>query len=76
MKALKVSLLATAFGTLVWLAGLAQRIWPRHPLIFVFLLTLATYAVFMLLWPDRERPESPAAPGIDEKKGGIQWGSC
>jgi len=53
MKALKVSLLASAFGTLVWLDGLAQRIRPRHPLIFVFLLTLATYAVFMLLWPDR-----------------------
>jgi hypothetical protein len=55
MKTLKVTLVATVIGTAVglgaWLFGLGQIIWPAHPQIASFLLTLATTIVVQIAWP-------------------------
>jgi len=67
MKSLKVSLLVTAWGTLVYLSGLARSIWPRHPLFLVFLLSLAAAIVFMALWPN-PKPSKKPAPGSPAPK--------
>jgi hypothetical protein len=49
MKNLKLTLIATGIGTAVgfraWLFGLGQMIWPAHPQIASFLLTLVTTIV-------------------------------
>jgi hypothetical protein len=40
MKTLKISLFASAIGTLAWAIGLTRDLWPAHPLWAAFLLTL------------------------------------
>jgi len=55
MKSLKLSLIATGIGTAVgfgaWLFGLGQTLWPAHPQIASFLLTLFTTIVIQIAWP-------------------------
>jgi hypothetical protein len=55
MKTLKVTLVATLIGTAVgmgaWLFGLGQRIWPGHPQMACFLLTLVTAIAVQIAWP-------------------------
>lgn len=55
MKTLKVSLIASGIGSAVglsaWLFGLGEIIWPAHPQIFCFLLTLVTTIVIQIGWP-------------------------
>ena len=38
------TLIASAAGTAAWLFGLSQTIWPSHPMIVTFILTIAAYA--------------------------------
>jgi hypothetical protein len=49
MKTLKVSLIASLIGTAVglgsWVFGLGRIVWPAHPQIASFLLTLVTTIV-------------------------------
>jgi hypothetical protein len=55
MKTMKVSLIASLIGTAVglgaWFFGLGQVIWPAHPQLACFLLTLATTIVIRFAWP-------------------------
>jgi len=53
-KGWKVSLIATCIGTAVgvgaWLSGLGNMIWPSHPQMASFLLTLVTTIVVQMTW--------------------------
>jgi len=55
MKTWKVSLIASCIGTAVWLSswlfGFGQIMWPAHPQIASFLLTLVTTIVIQVAWP-------------------------
>jgi hypothetical protein len=55
MKTLKVSLIASAIGTAVglgaWVFGLGQILWPAHPQLASFLLTLVTTIGVQIAWP-------------------------
>ncbi|HXZ33774.1 MAG TPA: hypothetical protein VEH30_15970 [Terriglobales bacterium] len=55
MKTLKVSLIASCIGTAVglgaWLFGFGQMMWPAHPQMASFLLTLVTTIVIQITWP-------------------------
>ena len=55
MKTLKVSLIASLIGTAAglgaWIFGLGQILWPNHPQLASFLLTLVTTIVIQIAWP-------------------------
>lgn len=55
MKTLRVSLIASLIGTAVglgsWIFGLGRIIWPTHPQMASFLLTLATTIAIQITWP-------------------------
>jgi hypothetical protein len=51
MKTLKISLIGTAVGLVAWVLGLGHILWPAHPQIAGFLLTLATTIVAQITWP-------------------------
>lgn len=55
MKTLRVSLIASLIGTAVglgsWVFGLGRMMWPAHPQMASFLLTLATGIVVQMVWP-------------------------
>jgi hypothetical protein len=55
METLKVSLIASLIGTAVglgsWVFGLGQIMWPAHPQMASFLLTLVTTIVIQIAWP-------------------------
>jgi hypothetical protein len=55
MRPVKLSLIASLIGTAVglaaWLLGLGQIIWPAHPQLASFLLTLVTTIVIQVAWP-------------------------
>jgi len=59
MNTLKLTLVATVIGTVVglgaWLSGLGQVLWPAHPQMACFLLTLATTIVIQISWPRLSR---------------------
>jgi hypothetical protein len=55
MKTLKISLIASLIGTAVglgsWVFGLGQAIWPVHPQMASFLLTIVTTIAIQITWP-------------------------
>jgi hypothetical protein len=51
MKTLKVSLIGTAAGLAAWFFGIGHILWPAHPQIAGFLLTLGTTIVAQICWP-------------------------
>jgi hypothetical protein len=55
MNTLKISLIASCIGTAVglsaWVFGLGRIIWPAHPQVASFLLTLVTTIVIQIAWP-------------------------
>jgi hypothetical protein len=55
MKSLKLTLIATLIGTAVglvaWLSGLGQIMWPAHPQMASFMLTLVTTIMVQMIWP-------------------------
>ena len=55
MKSLKTSLIASLIGTAAgfgaWEFRIAQRMWPEHPQMADFLLTLVTAIVVQIAWP-------------------------
>ena len=55
MKTLKVSLAASVMGTGAWMLGLTRAIWPTHPLLAVFFLTVTAGVVLMYVWPDPDK---------------------
>jgi len=55
MKTLKASLVASVIGTGAWILGLTRAIWPAHPQLAAFFLTLAATIVLMYVWPEPEK---------------------
>jgi len=56
------TLIATALGTGAWLLGWSQVIWPGHPMIATFILTVVTYVVVKQVWP-RDHSNQPTTGG-------------
>lgn len=48
-----VSLIASAAGIGAWLLGVGKLIWPAHPQLAVFFLTIACTVVLMVAWPQK-----------------------
>jgi len=48
---LAASLIASAAGIGAWFFGLCDIIWPAHPQIAAFVLTIVVTVVMMKLWP-------------------------
>jgi len=57
MKTLKISLVATIAAMAAWWLGIAQRIWPGHPQLAIFLLALVLCLILQFTWtePDKKR---------------------
>lgn len=55
MKTLRASLAASVIGTGAWMLGLARLLWPAHPNLAAFLITLFVTIVLMYVWPDPEK---------------------
>jgi len=55
VKTLKASLLASAIGTVAWMLGLTREMWPAHPQLAVFFLTLGATAILMYVWPEPQK---------------------
>jgi hypothetical protein len=55
MRTLKVSLAASVIGTGVWMLGLSRLLWPAHPYLGVFFITLIATVVLMYVWPDQKK---------------------
>ncbi len=51
MKTLKITLIGTAVGLGAWLFGIGHILWPAHPQMAGFLLTLGTTIVAQIAWP-------------------------
>ena len=55
MRTLRISLIASVIATVAsfWVAelGLTHRIWPEHPQMAGFLITLVTAIVVQIAWP-------------------------
>jgi hypothetical protein len=60
--ALLATLIASVIGTAAWFSGLANTVWPAHPIMAVLLLTVLTEVVVKQAWP-RSAPsaKSPAS---------------
>jgi hypothetical protein len=51
MKTLKVSLIGTVVGLAAWGLGIGHILWPVHPQLAGFLLTLGATLLAQLSWP-------------------------
>ena len=54
VRTLKVSLLASAIGTVAWLLGFTHKIWPAHPQWAVFFITLGAMAALMYVFREAQ----------------------
>jgi hypothetical protein len=48
---LAATLIATAVGIGAWLFGIAKSVWPDHPQVAAFLLTVVVGIVVKQVWP-------------------------
>ncbi len=48
---LAATLIATAAGIGVWFSGVANAIWPTHPQIAAFVITIVVSVVVKQIWP-------------------------
>jgi len=48
---LAATLIATAAGIGAWLFGVAKAIWPTHPQIAAFVITIVVSVVVKTVWP-------------------------
>ena len=55
MKTLKASLVASAIGTGAWMLGFTRAIWPAHPQLAAFFLTIAATLVLLYVWPEPDK---------------------
>jgi hypothetical protein len=51
MKTLKVSLIGTVVGLAAWGLGIGHILWPAHPQLAGFLLTLGATLLAQIGWP-------------------------
>jgi len=49
---LYASLIGSAVGTGAWFFGIGNSIWPGHPQLAAFFLTIVCTIVLMYTWPD------------------------
>jgi hypothetical protein len=47
----KATIFATVVGTGAWLIGLSRIVWPAHPMLATFALTIFAYALARWMWP-------------------------
>jgi hypothetical protein len=47
----KATIFATLVGTGAWLIGLSRMLWPAHPMLATFVLTIFAYALARWTWP-------------------------
>jgi hypothetical protein len=52
---LAATLIATAVGVGVWLTGIARAIWPAHPHLAAFMITIVTGIVVKQTWTAANR---------------------
>jgi hypothetical protein len=52
---LAATLIATAVGVGVWLTGIAHAIWPAHPQLAAFAITIVTGIVVQQTWTAAHR---------------------
>jgi hypothetical protein len=57
---LYASLIGSAVGTGAWFLGIGKWIWPGHPQLAAFLLTIVTTVVLMQSWPDDSGAKRPS----------------
>ena len=50
-KTLAATLIATAVGVGVWFFGVSKAIWPTHPQIAAFVITIVVGVVVNQIWP-------------------------
>jgi len=55
VKTLKASLLASAIATGAWMLGLTRAMWPAHPQLTIFFLTIGATAVLIYIWPEPQK---------------------
>ena len=44
------TLAASAGGTLAWLIGLSRAVWPAHPMVATFFITIVCYGAVKAGW--------------------------
>ncbi len=54
---LAATLIATFVGIAAWLSGIAKAIWPAHPQIAAFVLTIVVSILVKQIWPVDVRPK-------------------
>jgi hypothetical protein len=54
---LAATLIATAAGVGTWYFGLAEAIWPAHPQIAAFAVTIVVSVVVKQIWPANVGPK-------------------
>ncbi len=55
---LAATLIATAAGVGAWFFGFAEAIWPAHPQIAAFVITIVVSVVVKKFWPISAGPKS------------------
>jgi hypothetical protein len=50
-SALAATLIATAAGVGTWFFGIANAIWPAHPQLAAFVITIVVSVVVKQIWP-------------------------
>lgn len=51
---LAATLIATAVGIVAWFSGESKVVWPAHPQIAAFLVTVVVSVIVKLIWPQRQ----------------------
>jgi hypothetical protein len=64
MKTLKASLVASVIGTGAWMLGITRAIWPAHPQLAVFFLTIGATVLLMYVWPESDKSEDSEKPPV------------
>ena len=55
MRTLRASLLASAVTIVAWALGLMREIWPAHPQLALFLLTVGATVLLYYILPNPEK---------------------
>jgi len=60
------TLIATALSTWFYYLGLARMLWPAHPRMAAFLITLAATLEVQIFWPSA--PPQPDPPSSNQRR--------